>query len=176
MTRQPTNRHSGASAEARSAKAGKSGVQQCTPISPLESGSGAAKENAPGTVISEARTLTQDDFDRFARISGDDNPIHVDPAFSARTRFGRTVSHGMLLSSVLWGMLHRRLPVTRLLAQRLMFPNPAYADEPLCFTATVERVETGRVAVAISVIRVSDGTEACIGSAEFALEGHDEGR
>ena len=40
---------------------------------------------------------TQEEFDLFARISGDDNPIHVDPEFSARTRFGRTVSHGMLI-------------------------------------------------------------------------------
>ena len=37
------------------------------------------------------RTLTQGDFDAFATLSGDDNPIHVDPAFAARTRFGRTL-------------------------------------------------------------------------------------
>ena len=45
------------------------------------------------------RTLTQQDFDLFAKLSGDSNPIHVDPEFSARTRFGKTVSHGMLLFS-----------------------------------------------------------------------------
>ena len=44
-------------------------------------------------------------FDRFARLSGDDNPIHVDPAFSARTRFGRTVAHGMLLYGRVWAMI-----------------------------------------------------------------------
>ena len=33
------------------------------------------------------RVLTQDEFDAFAKLSGDDNPIHVDPDFSARTRF-----------------------------------------------------------------------------------------
>jgi acyl dehydratase len=125
--------------------------------------------NAPGAVISEAHTLTQADFDRFARISGDDNPIHVDPAFSGRTRFGRTVSHGMLLSSVLWGMLHRRLPIARQLSQSLMFPNPAYADEPLRFTATIERVANGIVTVALNVTRVADGTETCVGTADFAM-------
>ena len=51
------------------------------------------------------RVLTQADFDAFAELSGDDNPIHLDPAFSANTRFGRTVSHGMLLCTVLRGLL-----------------------------------------------------------------------
>ena len=36
------------------------------------------------------RSFTQQDFARFADLSGDNNPIHVDPQFSARTRFGRT--------------------------------------------------------------------------------------
>jgi acyl dehydratase len=52
------------------------------------------------TQISEVKTFTQAEFDAFARLSGDDNPIHVDPEFSARTRFGRTVAHGMLLYGV----------------------------------------------------------------------------
>src|SRR5688500_2787 len=55
------------------------------------------------TTYSLVRSLSQAEFDLFARISGDNNPIHVDPEFSARTRFGRTVSHGMLLYTVLWG-------------------------------------------------------------------------
>jgi acyl dehydratase len=125
--------------------------------------------NAPGTVISEVRTLTQGDFDRFAKISGDDNPIHVDPDFSARTRFGRTVSHGMLLSSILWGMLYRHLRIASVLSQSLMFPNPAYADEPLQFVATVERFANGVATVALNVARVADGAETCIGTAEFAM-------
>ena len=34
--------------------------------------------------------FAQDDFNRFAALSGDANPIHVDAAFAARTRFGPT--------------------------------------------------------------------------------------
>ena len=123
----------------------------------------------PGTVISEVRALGQADFDRFARISGDDNPIHVDPAFSARTRFGRTVSHGMLLYSVLWGLVQRHLPVVRQVSQTLMFPNPAYADEPLRFTATVESAAAGTATVAMRITRVADGAVTCEGRAELAF-------
>ena len=42
------------------------------------------------------RTVTADDIDAFARLSGDDNAIHLDAAFAARTRFGGRVAHGAL--------------------------------------------------------------------------------
>lgn len=111
------------------------------------------------TEISIQRTLTQADFNRFAEVSGDNNPIHVDPAFSARTRFGRTVSHGMLLYSVLWGMVQARHPGARQQHQNLMFPAPAYADEPLRFSL----LPNGPGRYGISVQRVADGTEVCRG-------------
>lgn len=84
-----------------------------------------------GTQIQEVKTFTQAEFDAFAQLSGDDNPIHVDPDFSARTRFGRTVAHGMLLYSVICGVISRHLPGAVQLSQELMFPAPTYADEPM---------------------------------------------
>jgi len=62
-------------------------------------------ESAEPRAIIADWTPTQADFDAFAAVSGDDNPIHVDPEFSAHTRFGRTVAHGMLLYSRLWAMV-----------------------------------------------------------------------
>ena len=61
-----------------------------------------AHEHRSDNLPQHAR-FTQDDFNRFAALSGDDNPIHVDPEFSARTKFGRTVAHGMLLYGVISG-------------------------------------------------------------------------
>ena len=49
-------------------------------------------------------SFSQADFHRFARLSGDHNPIHVDPDYAAGTRFGATVSHGMLLFSAVRGL------------------------------------------------------------------------
>lgn len=75
------------------------------------------------------RTFSQGDFDRFAILSGDDNPIHVDPEFAAQTRFGKTVCHGMLLYSTIASVLGVTLPGpgTIQLEQTLMFPAPTYA-------------------------------------------------
>ena len=118
------------------------------------------------------RTLTQADFDAFAKLSGDDNPIHVDPGFSAGTRFGRTVSHGMLLSTVLRGLLDQLAPGGRQVSQKLMFPAPTFADEPMRFSATV-RSDDGRHLVAeINCERIEDGVITCAGEATLLHAEH----
>jgi acyl dehydratase len=77
------------------------------------------------------RSFTQNDFDRFANLSGDINPIHIDPQFSARTKFGRTVAHGMLLFSVLCSGLSKYFPGNRLVKTNLMFPSPTFTNEQI---------------------------------------------
>jgi 3-hydroxybutyryl-CoA dehydratase len=43
------------------------------------------------------KTLTQEKIDRYAKVSGDGNPLHTDPTFAATTQFGGTIAHGMLV-------------------------------------------------------------------------------
>lgn len=121
------------------------------------------------TSLSLDRTLSQSDFDLFARVSGDNNPIHVDPDFSARTRFGRTVSHGMLLYSVLWGMVQTLYPGARQTGQTLMFPNPAYANEPLRFEVAEIAVEGDTRRLTTRVSRIADGAVTLDGEATIRL-------
>lgn len=89
-------------------------------------------------VIRETLTFTQEEFDRFAALSGDDNPIHVDADFAARTRFGRTVAHGMLLYSALCGILSRRWPGAVQMSQEFTFTAPTFAGEPVTFELVVQ--------------------------------------
>jgi acyl dehydratase len=111
-------------------------------------------EGAPQAPAVEAGwTPTQAEFDLFAALSGDDNPIHVDPDFSARTRFGRTVSHGMLIYSRAWALMRKRWPAARHAGQTLMFPNPAFAGEAL--TIRIAPDDGGDLAV--TVRRDADG-------------------
>lgn len=42
------------------------------------------------------REINQEQVDRYARVSGDFNPIHVDPEYAANTDYGQTIAHGML--------------------------------------------------------------------------------
>jgi acyl dehydratase len=109
--------------------------------------------------VSLRRAFTQEDFDRFAALSGDDNPIHVDPDFSARTRFGRTVAHGVLLITVLTGLVERLRPGAAITAQDVRFPAPTFAGEEMEF-----RVWEEEGGVAFAVKRIADAIVTCDGS------------
>jgi len=111
------------------------------------------------------RRFSQADFDDFARLSGDHNPIHTDPDFCANTRFGRPVAHGLLLCSVLRGLIDHLVPGARLEEQAVMFPAPTYAGEPVRFTVNVSGGGQACIDLELEVKRANDGVVTCQGTA-----------
>jgi acyl dehydratase len=55
-------------------------------------------------MVTEKRTITENDIMTFAALSGDDNRIHTDPEFSKTTQFGKQIAHGMLGLSIASGL------------------------------------------------------------------------
>ena len=106
---------------------------------------------------------TQAEFDAFAQVSGDDNAIHVDPEFSSRTAFGRTVSHGMLIYTKLWGLLKSHAPEARQIRQSMMFPNPTFAGEEVVLR--IEETAPGHLI--LHATRAADDAELLIAEAEI---------
>lgn len=107
----------------------------------------------------------QRDFDRFAALSGDDNPIHVDPQFAAHSAFGSTVAHGMLLYSAICRVLGTELPGpgTLQLEQELMFPSPTYVGEEITVRVEVAGLPEPGLAVLGTTITRPRGETACEG-------------
>jgi len=118
--------------------------------------------------IRAEHTFSQEEFDRFAHLSGDNNPIHVDAEFSSGTRFGATVAHGMLLFSRLRGMVEQLLPGESLIDQSLMFEAPTFAGDRMLFSATIVKSDMSGTEVEIEVIRVLDGVVTCKGRCRVA--------
>src|SRR5947209_4400465 len=105
------------------------------------------------------RTATQERIDQYAAASGDCNPIHVDPAFAARSPFGGTVAHGMLLlayvSTLLTQAFGRAWLQTGVL--RVKFRNPAPAGTTVTAQGRVERLEEGHgVQYAVCAVRLEN--------------------
>lgn len=71
--------------------------------------------------------VSQERIDRYADLSGDYNPLHVDPDFGSRTPFGSTIAHGPLAGTLFFDVIGDWLGVSW----------PDIADFELLFTAPV---------------------------------------
>ena len=47
------------------------------------------------------RVMTQEIIDAWAEVSGDHNPLHVDPVIARTSRYGGTIAHGHIALSYL---------------------------------------------------------------------------
>jgi 3-hydroxybutyryl-CoA dehydratase len=54
---------------------------------------------------SRGRTITEADVTMFASLTGDSHPQHTDAEWSARSRFGERIAHGMLVLSFSAGLV-----------------------------------------------------------------------
>lgn len=84
------------------------------------------------------QTVTPEQVELYARITGDRNPLHFDPAFAARTRFGRLVAQGGIAAGMLNALVAMDLPGagTVFMSQSLTYLAPTYLGDTL--TAEVE--------------------------------------
>ena len=112
------------------------------------------------------RTITADDVEAFARISGDRNPLHFDPEFAERTKAGGLIVHGGLTTALFNALVAEVLPGpgSVFLHQEWDYP----AGVPIGDTVTAEaEVVEARADKPITrlrcVARRSDGTEVLRG-------------
>ncbi|MGO9572116.1 MAG: MaoC family dehydratase [Desulfomonilaceae bacterium] len=87
------------------------------------------------------KTITQSDIEQFAEMVGDRNPVHVNPDFAKKTRFGRPTAHGMWGLSLISAVLGTKLPGpgTIYLSQTVKFKAPVFPGDTL--TAKVKVLE-----------------------------------
>lgn len=90
-----------------------------------------------GQQASLNRTLTQDDINLFAAITGDVNPAHMDPTFAKSDIFQGIVGHGMWSGSLISTLLGTVLPGpgTIYLEQDIQFKKPVRIGD--CITITI---------------------------------------
>jgi 3-oxoacyl-[acyl-carrier protein] reductase len=85
------------------------------------------------------RVVTRELIANFAELTGDDNPLHLDDSFGARTQFGGAVAHGMLSASFISTIIGTMLPGAGALwmSQTLEFVNPVRPGDTVTLTSKV---------------------------------------
>ena len=96
---------------------------------------------------SEWRRVSQEEVDRFADLTGDHNPIHIDPVAAAASPFGTTIVHGYFTLSLVVPLMDEILRVTDVATgvnyglDRLRFPAPVPVGSRIRVSSEVTAVD-----------------------------------
>ena len=115
----------------------------------------------PGDEAQFYKTITAEDVDDFARLSGDRNPLHMDESFALRTRFQRRVVHGMLLASYVSTLVGMHCPGPGALwsRQNYRWPAPVFIGDRIHLRLRVTHKSVGSRTLTIEVKGVNQDGE-----------------
>jgi acyl dehydratase len=108
----------------------------------------------PGDKASRTTTITDEMIRAFAALTGDNNPVHLDDAYAATTRFGRRIAHGMIAAGLISAALANDLPGpgTVYLSQTLKFKAPIYPGDTITTTVEVKSIRPDKPIVTLNTL------------------------
>jgi 3-hydroxybutyryl-CoA dehydratase len=112
-----------------------------------------------GQSASYTKTVTEADIVKFAEVSGDNNPVHLDEAFAQTTMFKGRIAHGMLSAGFISTVIGTKVPGsgTIYMSQTLRFKAPVRIGDTVTATCTItEIMPEKRRAVLNTVCKVGD--------------------
>ena len=114
------------------------------------------------------RIVTEKDIEDFAKISGDNNPVHLDEDFAKTTIFRGRIAHGMLAASFISTTVGTKLPGygAIYISQNLKFKGPVRIGDKVITTATIEDINAEKK-------RVTMATNCAVGD-KIVVEGQAE--
>lgn len=121
-----------------------------------------------GAFCEETFQFTQADVVKFSKVSGDDNPIHLDEEYAKSTIFKKPIVHGFLAGSIFSKIIGTRFPGegTIYLSQDMKFKRPVHVGQE--YSARVEVLELDQEkhrAILSTIVSDSEGNEVILGSA-----------
>jgi 3-hydroxybutyryl-CoA dehydratase len=127
-----------------------------------------------GDSASLTKTFSDEDVRKFAEISGDTNPVHLDDDFAAGTPFKRRLVHGMLTAGLISAVLGTKLPGpgSIYLSQSIAFRAPVFIDDTVTATVTVARNREDKPILTLeTVCKNQDGEVVLDGEAVLLVPG-----
>jgi 3-hydroxybutyryl-CoA dehydratase len=99
-----------------------------------------------------SRRIGEADVIKFAEVSGDDNPVHLDEEYARLTHFGGRIVHGILSAGLISAAIAAKLPGpgTIYLKQNLKFCAPVRIGDVVQAKVSVAEIITERNRVVLA--------------------------
>jgi len=107
-----------------------------------------------GDTYSITKIFTDEDVAKFAKISGDDNPIHLDETYASGTRFQKRIVHGLLVSGLISAVLGMHLPGpgSVYIKQTLNFRAPVFLNDKITASVKILKIRPDKPIVTLETI------------------------
>src|SRR6185369_5071190 len=117
-----------------------------------------------GDTFSIKREITDELIRKFADLSADHNPIHLDEELAKTTRFGRRIAHGMLSGAFISAVLGYEFKERKIiyLSQTMKFTAPVYLDDTVTATATVTNIREDKGIVTLETVCTNQNGETVV--------------
>ena len=117
-----------------------------------------------GDSLSNSREVTAELIEKFADVSGDYNPIHLDEEFASKTRFGKRIAHGMLSGAFISAILGNKYAGSTViyLSQTLKFTAPVFIGDMVTTTSTVTNIREDKNIVTLENICTNQNGETLV--------------
>lgn len=119
-----------------------------------------------GQKATRSITLTEEHVQKYSEITGDENPLHFDKDFVAKTKFGQLVVQGGLTTGLLHALVAMDMPGpgTVFLSQNWKFTAPVFIGDIITAEAEVLSVHESKPVTQLKIeVKRQDG--------EVVLEG-----
>jgi 3-hydroxybutyryl-CoA dehydratase len=127
-----------------------------------------------GHSVSISKTISEDDIAGFARVTGDDQPLHLDDSYAAKTRFKKRLAHGMLSAGLISAALGTKLApqaTVIYLSQSMRFLRPVFPGDTITADIEVTAIDPEKRFVTCKTDCVNqDGTTILTGEAVVMLD------
>jgi acyl dehydratase len=112
----------------------------------------------------ESFKFTQDEVVRFAELTGDNNPIHLDAEYAATTSFKRPIIHGMLGATIFTKVLGTQFPGfgSIYLKQTLEFLRPMFVETEYKAVFTIKTINKEKHIAEISTEIIDATTKKAV--------------
>lgn len=96
-----------------------------------------------GTVFEDSASFTREQVIKFAEITGDVNPIHVNDEFASKSNYGRIIVHGTLAGSAFSRILSTVYPGpgSIVIQRESLFIRPVFTDQPYKIVIRVSAID-----------------------------------
>lgn len=113
------------------------------------------------------RIVGEADIIAFAAVTGDHNPVHLDPAYAATTSFGERIAHGMLSAGYISAVIGTQLPGPGAiyLSQTLRFKRPVKIGDEVTARATIAEIDAAKARVTLTTVCLVNGKPVVEGEA-----------